>query len=56
MFLDGLDMIGATLADRAEIDAFAAAHWQARPWLRDVARRTHDRLHGTKSAYTLMKQ
>ncbi len=48
MFLDGVDMVGATLADRAGIDAFAAAHWQTQPWLRDVARRTFDRLHGLK--------
>ena len=47
MFLEGLDMVGATLAERAGIDAFAAAHWRAQPWLRDVARRTFDRLHGT---------
>jgi 3-isopropylmalate/(R)-2-methylmalate dehydratase small subunit len=45
MFLEGLDMVGATLADRAGIDAFAAAHWRARPWMKDVARRTFDRLH-----------
>jgi 3-isopropylmalate/(R)-2-methylmalate dehydratase small subunit len=47
MFLDGLDMVGATLAESAAIDAFAAAHWRAQPWLKDVARRSHDRLHGT---------
>jgi len=47
MFLEGLDMVGATLADRAEIDAFAAAHWARHPWMKDVARRTYDRLHGT---------
>ena len=47
MFLEGLDMVGATLADRAEIDAFAAAHWAQHPWMKDVARRTYDRLHGT---------
>ena len=47
MFLDGLDMIGATLADRAGIDAFAAAHWHGQPWLKHVARRTFDRLQNT---------
>jgi 3-isopropylmalate/(R)-2-methylmalate dehydratase small subunit len=50
MFLEGLDMVGATLADAAAIDAFAAAHWDAQPWTRDVARRTYDRLHGTTGA------
>ena len=49
MFLEGLDMVGATLADRAAIDAFAAAHRRARPWLHDVARRTFDRLHDTET-------
>ena len=45
MFLDGLDMVGASLARGAEIDAFAAAHRHAQPWLKDVARCTFDRLH-----------
>ena len=48
MFLDGLDMVGASLARGAEIDAFAAAHWRGQPWLKDVARRTFDRLHGDR--------
>ena len=44
MFLEGLDMIGASLAHRAEIAAFAERHWADQPWVRDVARRTKQRL------------
>jgi len=39
MFLQGVDVIGLTLSHEAEIDAFAQAHWQKQPWIRDVARR-----------------
>jgi 3-isopropylmalate/(R)-2-methylmalate dehydratase small subunit len=46
MFLDGLDVIGASLTYRGQIDAFAQAHWRAQPWLKDVARRTRARLDG----------
>jgi 3-isopropylmalate/(R)-2-methylmalate dehydratase small subunit len=46
MFLDGVDMLGATLAHTDAIRAFAR-HWQERsPWLKDVARTAHDRLYG----------
>lgn len=44
MFIEGLDMIGATLALQAQITAFQQAHWKARPWLRDVAAVTRARL------------
>jgi 3-isopropylmalate/(R)-2-methylmalate dehydratase small subunit len=44
MFLEGLDMIGASLNLRPEIEAFAQRHWAAQPWVKDVARRTKDRL------------
>ena len=44
MFLEGLDVIGLSLAYRAEIDAFATRHWAAQPWVRDVAGRTRERL------------
>ena len=44
MFLEGVDMIGASLAHRAEIEAHAQAHWARSPWLRDVALRTRRRL------------
>jgi len=44
MYLEGLDMIGASLQHRAAIDTFAQAHWARQPWLRDVAARTRQRL------------
>ena len=44
MFLDGLDMVGAAVRRQAEIDAHAQRHWADQPWLRDVARRTWERL------------
>jgi len=33
MFVDGLDMIGMTLAERASIDAFEARHQARHPWM-----------------------
>lgn len=44
MFLQGLDMIGASLAHRADIEAFAERHWSPQPWVKDVASRTKARL------------
>jgi len=44
MFIEGLDSIGASLEHRTEIAAFAQRHWAAQPWLKDVARRTRQRL------------
>jgi len=44
MYLEGLDMIGASLQHRAAIDTFAQAHRARQPWLRDVAARTRQRL------------
>jgi len=44
MFLDGRDMVGATLAHRGAIEAFAARHWATQPWLRNVAALTRQRL------------
>jgi len=44
IFTDGLDMIGATLTQEAEIKAFAAKHWQRHPWLKDVGAKTRQRL------------
>ena len=38
MLLEGLDAIGLSMTYRDRIDAFAAAHWAAQPWLKDVAR------------------
>jgi len=44
MFLQGLDMIGASLSHKAEIEAFTSRHWAAEPWVKDVAGRTKARL------------
>ncbi|MDR6536298.1 3-isopropylmalate dehydratase small subunit [Variovorax soli] len=44
MFLEGLDLIGASLAHRSAIQAFAQRHWADKPWTHDVARRTKARL------------
>lgn len=44
MFIDGLDVIGASLTHQDQITAFAQRHWAAQPWVKDVARRTRDRL------------
>jgi len=46
MLLEGLDMIGASLTHADAVDAFAQRHWAQEPWLRDVARRTMQRLEG----------
>ncbi len=44
MFLDGLDMIGASLKYKEDIATFAQCHWMQQPWVRDVAARTKLRL------------
>ena len=44
MFRQGLDMIGATLAQSSQIAAFARRHHQSQPWLQDVAAKTMARL------------
>lgn len=44
MFLEGLDVIGLSLKYKAEIDAFAQEHWNKQAWVKDVARKTMDRL------------
>ncbi|MDM0114777.1 3-isopropylmalate dehydratase small subunit [Variovorax sp. J22R133] len=46
MFLQGLDMIGASLSHKAGIEAFASRHWAKQPWVKDVAGRTKARLDG----------
>ena len=43
-FLEGMDMIGASLLYKAQINVFAQRHWERQPWVRDVARRTKQRL------------
>ncbi len=44
MFLEGLDMIGASLAHKADITAFAQRHWSRQPWVRDIALLTKHRI------------
>ncbi|GAA0740532.1 3-isopropylmalate dehydratase small subunit [Ideonella azotifigens] len=44
MLLQGLDMVGATLAHATQIEAFAARHFAAQPWLQDRAMLTQERL------------
>jgi len=44
MFLEGLDVIGLTLKYKTEINTFAQEHWNKQPWVKDVARKTIDRL------------
>lgn len=44
MFVQGQDLIGASLAHAEAIDAFASRHWQHHPWLKDVATVTKRRL------------
>lgn len=50
MFIKGQDLVGATLAHREAIDAFAATHWEEHPWLKDVAGVTRERLNKLASA------
>jgi hypothetical protein len=40
MFIDGRDLLGASLAQRAAISAFEQAHWAKQPWLKSVAGKT----------------
>lgn len=44
MFLEGLDMVGATLTMKDKISEFSANHWEKRPWLKDIAVVTKNRL------------
>ena len=48
MFLEGLDMIGASLLHRDAIMAFAESHWARRPWLKGVPQLTRARLGNTE--------
>lgn len=50
MFLEGLDMIGATLAIENQIKGFQQRHWAARPWLKDIGYATKARLDSAKQA------
>src|SRR3546814_5628530 len=42
MFIEGLDMIGATLKHQPAIDAFASRHWKQHPWTKDAEGRHHE--------------
>jgi 3-isopropylmalate/(R)-2-methylmalate dehydratase small subunit len=44
MYVQGLDMVGASLQRLEEVERFEAAHWARHPWMKDVARRVRDRL------------
>ncbi|WP_144631539.1 3-isopropylmalate dehydratase small subunit [Bordetella genomosp. 13] len=44
MFAEGQDMVGATLAQLADIEAFETAHWRRHPWMKDVAAQVRHRL------------
>ena len=44
MFLEGLDMVGATLAMQEQINEFTTRHWQKRPWLKELTTMTRNRL------------
>ncbi|MCP4284797.1 MAG: 3-isopropylmalate dehydratase small subunit, partial [Gammaproteobacteria bacterium] len=44
MFLEGVDMVGASLEYKDKILEFAKDHWSQQPWVRDVAIRTKQRL------------
>ncbi|WP_050477802.1 3-isopropylmalate dehydratase small subunit [Herbaspirillum rhizosphaerae] len=50
MFLEGLDIIGATLSLQDEISTFQQQHWQRRPWLHDIAHVTRTRINATVNA------
>jgi 3-isopropylmalate/(R)-2-methylmalate dehydratase small subunit len=44
MFVEGLDLVGSSLARRAAIAEFEQAHWAKQPWLESVAAVTRNRL------------
>ena len=44
MFMEGLDMLGASLLHLPAIEAFAGRWREAHPWLKDVAAKARDRI------------
>lgn len=50
MFLNGLDMLGASLPYLPAIDAFAQRWHEAHPWMKDVASAARGRLSGLSDA------
>lgn len=53
MFLEGLDMIGATLSLQDQITAFQQQHWQRRPWLHNIAHTVRARINATTAMHPL---
>jgi 3-isopropylmalate/(R)-2-methylmalate dehydratase small subunit len=49
MFLDGVDMLGATLSHLDAIRAFAQRRHEQHPWLKNVAQTAHGRLYASAS-------
>jgi 3-isopropylmalate/(R)-2-methylmalate dehydratase small subunit len=54
MFLDGLDLVSASLAQKESITAFQQAHWLKNPWLEAVA--TKVRSEGAIGSESLLPQ
>ncbi|SNT24624.1 3-isopropylmalate dehydratase, small subunit [Noviherbaspirillum humi] len=50
MFLNGLDMIGASLQHKADIEAFAAGWYAQHPWLKDLSANALARISEGRSA------
>ncbi|MBD9475565.1 MULTISPECIES: 3-isopropylmalate dehydratase small subunit [Achromobacter] len=44
MYVQGQDMVGASLQQLDEVESFEAGHWARHPWMKDLARRVRDRL------------
>ncbi|MDP9014033.1 MAG: 3-isopropylmalate dehydratase small subunit [Pseudomonadota bacterium] len=44
MFIEGLDLVGSSLAERGAIAEFEQLHWAKQPWLKAVATVTRNRL------------
>ncbi|APX77670.1 3-isopropylmalate dehydratase small subunit [Achromobacter insolitus] len=44
MYMQGQDMVGASLQQLDEVERFEARHWARHPWMKDLARRVRDRL------------
>jgi 3-isopropylmalate/(R)-2-methylmalate dehydratase small subunit len=44
MYVQGQDMVGASLQQLHEVERFEAGHWARHPWMKDLARRVRDRL------------
>ncbi|ADP19529.1 3-isopropylmalate dehydratase small subunit 3 [Achromobacter xylosoxidans A8] len=44
MYVQGQDMVGASLQQLDEVERFEARHWARHPWMKDLARRVRDRL------------